>query len=207
VKIVEYEVPISRAGLETLVTPEDSPHSIVSYCNWAFSQANAAWRFTWDADFVATEGFVKWMSERDWTLQKSKALNFPHLSRDGIVGREPYAHNCLRHFVKHDFWEVPMFPSDFVLEEVPDDVAFVHASRLDVVKSYWRDHPWFLNGNIAECYSAEAAKLRDAYKRAVAIVGPEPIGCARSNNPECDAYEERCRKMLHQVQNGAEITT
>ena len=56
-------------------------------------------------------------------------MNVPHRSPDGVVGREPYLHNCLRHFVKADFWEVPMFPGNFVLEEVPDDAAFVHASR------------------------------------------------------------------------------
>ena len=98
-----------------------------------------------------------------------------------------------------------MFPGNFVLEEVPDDAAFVHASRLNEVKSYWHDDPWFFNGNIAESYSVEAAKLRNAYGLAVKLVGPEPVGCARSNNPECDAYLGRCRTMLQPVQNGATV--
>jgi glycosyltransferase involved in cell wall biosynthesis len=203
VKIVEYEIPVSRAGLETLVTPTDSPHSFENFCNWSFSQASSAWRFKWDADFVATPGFVAWIDGRDWTLQDARALNVPHRSPDGVVGREPYGHNCLRHFVKHDFWEVPMFPSDFVLEEVSDDAAFVHASRLSEVKAYWRNDPWFFNCNVAETYGDEAAELREAYGRLVKLVGPEPIGCARSNNPECDAYLERCRNAIHQVANGA----
>jgi hypothetical protein len=202
VKIVEYEVPISRAGLETFITPEDSPHSIMSYYNWAFSQASAAWRFKWDADFVATNGFVRWVSGHDWTLQDARALNVPHGSPDGIVGREPYASNCLRHFVKHDFWEVPMFPGNFVLEEVPDEAAFVHASSLVEVKPYWREKPWFFSDE-----SAEATMLCAAYERAVALVGPEPVGAARSDNPECDAYLERCRKLLHPVQNGSETVS
>jgi glycosyltransferase involved in cell wall biosynthesis len=207
VKIVEYEVPISRAGLETFVTPVDSPYSIMSYYNWAFSQASSAWRFKWDSDFVATPGFIRWINGRDWSLQDSRALNVPHRSPDGTEGREPYASNCLRHFVKQDFWEVPMFPSDFVLEEVPDDAAFVHASRLGEVKPYWHNDPWFFDGNVDASYSAEAATLRDAYERAVKLVGPEPIGVARSDNPECDAYLERCRKMLHPVQNGSETVS
>ena len=202
VKIVEYEVPVSRAGLETLVTPEGSRHSIMSYYDWAFSQASAAWRFKWDADFVTTPGLVAWIDGRDWALQDSRAMNVPHRSPDGVVGREPYLHNCLRHFVKADFWEVPMFPGNFVLEEVPDDAAFVHASRLSEVKTYWHGAPWFFDGNVAETYSAEAAELRDAYVRAVAVVGPEPVGVARSDNPECHAYLDRCRKML---QNGAAV--
>ena len=202
VKIVEYEVPVSRAGLETLVTPEDSRHSIMSYYDWAFSQASAAWRFKWDADFVTTPGLVAWIDGRDWALQDSRAMNVPHRSPDGVVGREPYLHNCLRHFVKADFWEVPMFPGNFVLEEVPDDAAFVHASRLSEVKTYWHGAPWFFDVNVAETYSAEAAELRDAYVRAVAVVGPEPVGVARSDNPECHAYLDRCRKML---QNGAAV--
>ena len=71
VKIVEYEVPISRAGLETLVTPEDSRHSIMSYYDWAFSQASAAWRFKWDADFVTTPGLVAWI---DGATGRSRTL-------------------------------------------------------------------------------------------------------------------------------------
>ncbi len=207
VKIVEYDVPISRAGLETFVTPEDSSHSIMSYYNWAFSQASSAWRFKWDADFVATPGFITWVNGRSWTIEDSRALNTPHRSPDGVVGREPYASNCLRHFVKHDFWEVPMFPGNFVLEEVPDEAAFVHASRLDDVKPYWHDDPWFFDGNVAESYGVEAVALRAAYERAVAIVGPEPIGCARSDNPECDAYLERCRRLLHPTNGSAQVET
>ena len=201
-KIVEYDVPISRAGLETLVTPEDSPHSFVSFCNWSFSQASCLWRFKWDSDFVATPGFIAWLEGRNWALQAAVAFNIPHRSPDGVVGREPYMHNCLRHFVKHDFWEVPMFPGNFVLEEVPDEAAFVHASRLDDVKPYWRADPWFFSGD-----SAEAVALRAAYERAVAIVGPEPIGCARSDNPECDAYLERCRRLLHPTNGSAQVET
>ena len=59
-----------------------------------------------------------------------------------------------------------------------------------------------LDVNVAETYSAEAAELRDAYVRAVAVVGPEPVGVARSDNPECHAYLDCCRKML---QNGAAV--
>jgi len=194
-KIVEYEVVVSRAGLETFVTPENSPHSFVSYCDWAFSQASSMWRFKWDADFVATPGFIAWVNSRDWTIQRSMALNTPHRSPDGVVGREPYASNCLRHFVKHDFWEVPMFPGNFVLEEAPDEAAFVHASRLDTIKPYWREKPWFYSDE-----TDEAVKIRAEYERIIALVGPEPIAIARSDNPECYAYLDRCRKIL---QNGA----
>ncbi len=198
VKIVEYDVPISRAGLETFVTPEGSPHSIMSYYDWAFSQASSMWRFKWDADFVATPGFIAWIDGRDWTIQDPIALNVPHRSPDGIVGREPYAHNCLRHFVKANFWEVPMFPGNFVLEEVPDEAAFVHASHIDTIKPYWREKPWFFASE-----EPEALRLRAAYERAVAIVGPEPIGVARSDNHECHAYLERCGKTLDSVAYGS----
>ena len=77
VKIVEYDVPISRAGLETFVTPEDSPHSIMSYYNWAFSQASSAWRFKWDADLVGDAGLHRvGQRGRGWTIEDSPSVQY-----------------------------------------------------------------------------------------------------------------------------------
>jgi hypothetical protein len=191
VKIVEYERPISRAGLETFITPQNSPHSIMTYYNWAFRQASAAWRFKWDGDFVATPGFMRWLENFDKSLVSPRAVHVPWCL-DGsprVVSREPYLYNCLQEFVKSDFWEVPLFTGGVAWENAPDDAAFTHVSKS--IKPYWRDEPWFVNAP-----SEEAERLRAAYKRAVAIVGPEPVGCARSCNPEADGYLQRCKMLL-----------
>lgn len=192
-QIVEREQPISRAGLETFVTPVESPHSLMSYYKYAFGLASSEWKFKWDGDFVATPGFVRWIEGQDWSAKHACVLNFPHRLADStdIKNREPYAHNCLKSFVKLDFWEVPLFPVDFAMEDVPDEAAFIHKSSLAEVKPYWREKPWFDGEG-----SAEAARLRAAYNHAVTLVGPEPVGCARSCNPEADDYLRRCRELL-----------
>jgi len=194
-RIVEYDTPVSRAGLETFVTPSASPYSISSYVTYAFDLASCDWKFKWDSDYVATPQFRQWIEQKDWASRAPKVIRMNHRSLDGIVCREPFAHNCLRGFGKQHFWEVPVFPAedDFVYEEAPDEAAFVHASTQDTVKPYWRDPPWFAAEEQAtEERAAEAATLRRRYAQTVELVGPEPVGLARSNNPEADAYLQRC---------------
>ena len=60
-KVFEFDRPISRAGFETLITPVTSPHSIMSYCEWAFSKGTHLWTFKWDADFIATPELVEFL--------------------------------------------------------------------------------------------------------------------------------------------------
>jgi glycosyltransferase involved in cell wall biosynthesis len=194
--VSEYKHEISRAGLETLITPAASQHSLMSYYNYAFGLAKHRWKFKWDGDFLATAEFVRWIDEnrQQWApFLKPTVLRVSHrlLKNEAVVSREPYLHNCLLRFAKFWFWEVPVFTSEPHYGDIPDNAPFIHASDLSEVKSYWRQKPWFYRSR-----SKEAEGLRETYGRAVALVGPEPVGCARSRNPECDAYLERCRAML-----------
>jgi glycosyltransferase involved in cell wall biosynthesis/predicted SAM-dependent methyltransferase len=191
--IVTYETPISRAGLETFVTPKTSAHSIMAYYTFAFGLASSKWRFKWDGDFIATPGFAQWVEQHDWSDTTPTIINVGHRAPDSprVVGREPYAHNCLLGFEKFSFWEVPRFPSHHRRADAPDTAAFIHMSDLAEPKAYWRREPWFMDDE-----SAEAMALRDAYTRAVATVGPEPLGCARACNPASDAYLTACRAKL-----------
>jgi len=195
-RVVEYDVPVSRAGLETFITPEDSPHSLVSYYRYAFGLATSRWKVKWDGDFIATPSFVKWVNERDWNDAEPTIIHVPHrlLGSKSVVSREPYAHNCLRGFAKQNFWEVPVFDVPFAREDAPDEVAFIHASDLTDVKPYWQKEPWFLSAE-----GEEAQELRRRYSLAIQLVGPEPMGCARSRNHEAEAYLARCESVRDQI--------
>jgi len=197
VRVVEYDTPISRAGLEMFVTPPDSPHSIPRYYEYAFGLATAPWKVKWDGDFIATTGFVKWVNERTWpTSGPPTVINVGHrlANSETVVSREPYVHNCLQGFAKRDFWEVPRFPDPFVREDAPDEAAFIHASDLEEAKPYWQEKPWFMSAE-----SAEAEELRRRYDLAVQLIGPEPLGCARSRNPEADSYLARCKEVQDRI--------
>lgn len=180
-----YNVPISRAGLETFITPAESPHSLVSYYGFAFGLASYAWKFKWDGDFVATPQLVKWINSGSWQASMSTVVNVGARFPDGKITREPYMHNCLYGFRKQHFWEVPRFYGGPVTEEAPDDALILHATT--ELKAYWREPPWFTDDP-----SDEAAELRRRYALMVSRVGPEPVGCARSCSPEADAYLAAC---------------
>src|SRR5208282_5314675 len=93
-KIVEYATPISRAGLETLITPSESQHSLVSYYNFAFRLASSAWKFKWDGDCLAPSAFIKWIEGCDWMTTKPRVINVTtKWAGSDVVSCEPYMHN------------------------------------------------------------------------------------------------------------------
>jgi mannosyltransferase OCH1-like enzyme/SAM-dependent methyltransferase len=197
VRIVEHDVPVSRAGLETFITPSTSPHSLVSYNDFAFGLASHPWKFKWDGDFIATRAFVDWINGRAWT--KTAPPTVIHVSQrmpgsPDAIHKEPYLYNCLTGFAKSSFWEVPIFPNDFLRVDMPDKAAFIRASDPASVKPYWREPPWFAKEDQATTeQTAEAAELRRLYAMAVQLAGPEPIGCARYCNGAALPYLARCQ--------------
>ena len=200
VRVVEYDVPVSRAGLETFITPSTSPHSLVSYYNFAFGLASHSWKFKWDGDFIATRAFVDWIDQQVWGKRAPTVIHMSHRLRGSqdASNKEPYLYNCLTGFAQSNFWEVPTFPHDFHRVDAPDRAAFIHASEQAIVKSYWREPPWFAKEKQSTAeQTAEAAELRRLYALAIQLVGPEPIGCARSCNGEAAAYLARFKANQH----------
>ena len=192
-KIVEYATPISRAGLETYITPSESRHSLVSYYNFAFGQGSSAWKFKWDGDCIATAAFIKWIDGRDWMTTKPTIINVTaRWTGSDVVSSEPYMHNCLQRFDKRSFWEVPVFPTSIAHENAPPDAHFIRVNR-ENLKSYWHDPPWFISDSQpTPAQTSEAALLRARYALAMELVGPEPPGCARSCNPDAATYLQQC---------------
>ena len=185
VKVATYEVQTSRPGLETYLTPTDDRHSIMTYYNYAFGLASNRWKFKWDADFIATPGFLKYMHERSW-VENPTAIYLHHQS-----GKECYALNSLIKYVKHTHWETPLFETGTAIDCAPEWAAFQHSAQ-GAIKSYWRQPSWFQTED-----SREAISIRDRYNKAVEILGPEPFGCARSNtSKECLNYLSRVNKFI-----------
>ena len=57
IRFYEYPHDIARVGTEHLKTPADSPRSLVSFYNFSFKKATAAWALKWDADmFLSPRG-------------------------------------------------------------------------------------------------------------------------------------------------------
>ncbi len=54
IRVLCYDVPISRCGAEHAQTDPDDPRSLVAFYNWAFSRARYRQSMKWDADMVAT---------------------------------------------------------------------------------------------------------------------------------------------------------
>lgn len=199
IRIATHTTPVSRAGLETLITPRASVHSLPSYVWWCYGHTRYGWTFNFAGDFVLSEGLTEFLNERLCEVRYAfpkqcdqvrpvgmttgpTRIRIPAVS-EGISNREFYLSNGVVGFDKHVFWEVPRWVAT---EDLEIDHPIHHASSLSNLKSYWREPPWF-----ADVDTAEAAELRERLRRAVEILGPEPVGAARGSNPECDAYYRR----------------
>jgi hypothetical protein len=65
------------------------------------------------------------------------------------------------------------------------DIFINHNSELSSVKSYWKSEPWYRKD------SAEARIVRERIERLTADFGIEPVGLARSMNPDCESLGRR----------------
>ena len=188
--ISKFDLPCSRAGLETWITPAEHPQSFVRFSNFCFGLATARWKFKWDADFVATPAFLDFMNSRRFDVDGPTVWSLHYKNPDDSVGCEPYLSNCLTQYRKYNFWEVPQWVSGAKQIKNDKHEAWEHRSPLVNIKPYWMDEPWFFGNDNA---------LTAAYKAAVEQVGPEPIGAARANNPACDVFYFKCLQLLPQV--------
>jgi hypothetical protein len=180
VRIFEYDRVISRPGFETLVTPDTSTHSLISYYNWCFSKVGRLWCFKWDADFIATNELVDFLNAHTWNDPTPTRIMIPTINADGIPASEPYLFNAGHQYSKWVFWEHNKSLFGPGVTEKTISPTIVHSSTVvDAhMKSYWRENPWF---DLSD--TEEAMVLRQKYSALVRLVGPEPKGLARDQNP------------------------
>lgn len=186
VRVLTYDHPISRAGYENLCTDEDSPHSIVNYYNWCFSQGKLLWRFKWDADFVASPEFIQYLNWIAWGPYPSNCeIFFPAISEDS-ENTERYLFTGDFRYKKYIFWEILSMTGQ-TARIFPEKVYIYHKSALKNKKSYWENTPWFLDYSYLQTnpeYLKEAIEVLQRYIKLIEICGPEINGQARASCPD-----------------------
>lgn len=179
ISIVEYDIPVSRAGYETLATDATSPHSIVYYCNWCMSQVKYAWKFKWDADFRATDELIAFMNSRLWKQPTDVTRIYFNAISNGNVNTEGYLFSGDLKYRKYYFWEVLGHPDQYT--KVYSDISIDHCSLVTTLKSYWTDDCWFYNENDTR---EETQTIRIRYDIIRTFCGEEPVGQARAHSKD-----------------------
>lgn len=183
VRIIEYEIPLSRAGLETMATDEDSVHSIVHYNRWCFSHAQYVWIFRWDADFIATPELRSYLNERSWTKPLENTKIYLNAKSDDIDNLEGYLTSGNFKHTKYVFWE--FFDTSECWFRIDSDATIQHISSLSTLKPYWTEPPWY------EAETPEAEIVRTRMESIRKLVGDEPVGQARASDPRnWDTYSK-----------------
>lgn len=196
VKICTYNLPLSKAGYETLATPCLSPHSLPSYNNFCLQQTQMPFVFKWDADFLASPELLTYLNSRSWVAAnesiKIHAVNSTHRNNENYIFPRGTS------YVKYLFWEVPRFPVGIKILQTDSSVVIFHQSELTSLKSYWLRQPWFLttDSDEARTVAARVNLLNQKY-------GAEPVGMARASNPECDPL---FLKIKHSPEYAAEYS-
>jgi glycosyltransferase involved in cell wall biosynthesis len=179
IRIMTYDMEISRPGYEMLSTDADSKHSLVTYYNWWIRQAKYTWVFKWDADFVASPELINFMNSLLW---EQKNMNISIVAKNSTTkNRENYLCGGPRIYTKHVFWEDSRFSPGAEFWHFTDEMCIHHESELKDLKAYWKEPAWYLTED-----SDEARLVKSRMERLTADFGPEPVGLARASNPECD---------------------
>ena len=184
VKIVTWDHPVSRAGLETLATPCRHPNSLPSYLNMCFSHAKYNWKFKYDADFVASDGLVTWLNTV-LPIASTDPVRFAIpclLGSEETRNVEQYLFNCLLDFGKYMFWEVPRFSCDSRVVEIKEHILSLSPK---IMKPYWQDQRWFMDVDL---------DLELRYAVVLAECGEDVAGMARASHPDCDVFMLTARR-------------
>jgi glycosyltransferase involved in cell wall biosynthesis len=182
ISILRYDAAVSRAGYETLVTPANHPHSLITYYNYCFDHALYNFTMKWDADFEATPALVRALNGLNVYTDRPVVCRIScRLGESGILNREPYLSNCTKEYIKNIFWEVPSYSAAPYYWDLHGEILSVSNT---VLKDYWNNVPWFATQDILLFYK---------YNQVIALCGPEPVGMARASNPECDGPFHRVR--------------
>jgi len=185
IKIIEYDVPISRPGYETLCTPSHSKHSVVDYYNSCFGFGKCSWLFKWDADFIASKDLIDYLNHNSWDNPvRPTEIIIPAASEDS-KNEERYLFSRPFTFSKFWFWET--FSLTGTPQQFKISYEIKHNSLLKNKKSYWKEPAWFEDSNYLELHpeeKEEADIILKKYKYLTSICGSEPNGQARASNPE-----------------------
>lgn len=145
VRVLEYDLDVSRPGLETFVTDDSHECSLVSYYNWCFAQTWAPFVWKWDGDFEMNGALA---SEVLDTLSQEQHDNRPLTikifakSIDGRGDFEQYLSSATVGYTKQAFWEVACFLSG--VRSVTLKNWFLHNDSPKAnPKPYWEAEPWF----------------------------------------------------------------
>lgn len=179
IKIFEYAVQISRPGYETLITPADSPRSLIRYHNWALNLTNYKWVAKWDADFIMPPSLYDWIHANAATWSRTNEVVILQARNNQTTEIHPYFSSCITHYMKDIFYEMAyqrILPDSHVQHRLPADIFIYHKSDYAHIKPYWLTPPWFETEN-----TEEAAYLRMRYRHVINRYGPFP-GYARSGN-------------------------
>lgn len=197
VRVFYYDEPVSRAGLENVITSAKSKHSLVSFYTFSFSRAKYKWQFKYDADFIMTDSLAAWLNS--WGAPHEPPTVYKIFCRIGDKkNHEPYLFNCLTHYTKYVFWETPAFDREVVAWELSED-CYIQSCDATVIKSYWDQRPWFLRGDIKDEDREEAAELEEKYKRLIAITGKPPRGMARAQSESYEVFFWACYNNQKQL--------
>lgn len=190
-QIVDYPYEISKCGFENLCTDADSVHSVVYYYNWCLQKTRCAWKFKWDADFIASPDLISFLNSNRW--HETQNIRYNIMCKNNTSShKECYLSNCLDSYRKYIFWEIPFFRGSSTLIELDENIHILHCSELKNCKSYWTSPPWFMKNDdemITEKEKSDREKTKTRFLRLIQEMGREPVGMARAWNPECDAVQ------------------
>jgi len=178
IHIHTYDIPLSRAGYENLITDIGSKHSFAEHSRWCYAKATHPWRFRWDSDFIASDALLRYLNDGDWKpTDVSTKIHITYVSPD-VTNAEPYLFCGDYNVTKYIFWEYCDMVGQHKSIQLPADVNIIHASVLSNMKKYWKEPCWFWTDA-----SDEAAEIRRRYHALVSVCGDEPTGQARASNP------------------------
>jgi glycosyltransferase involved in cell wall biosynthesis len=193
IRIFEDPTPISRAGYETLITPVFHPNSLPEFYNRAFGHARYRWLVKWDADFKATPYLLAFLKQIDIAETRPMSYQLACALGNTVVCHEEYMFNTWRGFGKYFCWE--NVRQDPARQSVRLEETCILSDEPAPVKAYWREPPWFLNPDTYD------ERLAEKYEYLVSMIGPEPPGFARSNNPDFNTHWDKlaaCMAALEQ---------
>jgi hypothetical protein len=166
VRLFEYNVSLSRFGVETLATDAESEHSFVRFSNWGLQHAPYLWKVRWDADFFLNNDLRAYLEERKgeglWARHDS-ILRIPAVGLDGVVEMGDYFASCLDHYRKEMLWETPVFrfqPDKRLHLEAPAGINITHLSRVGELKPYWFEPGWYVEKGESEESNEDARLVR-----------------------------------------------
>lgn len=191
--VVEYEEPVSRAGIECFVTEASHPRSLASYYGFCRNQTHTPWLFKWDADFIMTPALAEFLHQRRLQVSDPPTrIGIYTLSSDEKTrGCEPYLTNALDGYTKFMFWEIPTFRAGSKAEKAPPTALIRHDDNpTKTRKSYWDEPAWYFDGSdpllLKRHQYVENVLLKDV---------PHERDFARHGNPLCALIQRRLNNI------------